>query len=458
MLGSKKDINMTQGTIWKQIVLFAIPLLIGNLFQQLYNTVDSVVVGQFVGKEALAAVGSVGPAINSLVGFFMGMGTGAGVVISRYFGAGDKENLSKAVHTTIMLTIVSALFCTVLGTLLVPHLLRLMSTPEDVFQESATYLRIYFYGIAGLMLYNIGSAILRAVGDSRRPLYFLCISALTNIVLDLLFVVAFRWGIAGVAWATLLSQAISAVLVLLLLMRADADYRVELKKLAIDRRILGSIVRIGLPSGIQSSIIAFSNVFVHGYINAFGSTAMAGWTSYAKVEAFVSLPMQSIALTSTTFVGQNLGAGNIERTKKGIRTSLLISLSVTLLLSFGAIIFSGPLLRLFSTDPDVLEAGRIVVYTICPFYFGSCFSQIYAGALRGAGRSTQPTVILLSFYVAFRQVYLFFASRYIGTLSAVSFGFPLAWMLAGFTVAFYFFHCNWENDAMNRKNSPAAKA
>lgn len=445
---------MTQGTIWKQIVLFAIPLLIGNLFQQLYNTVDSIVVGHFVGKEALAAVGSVGPAINTLVGFFMGLGTGAGVVISRYYGAQDHENLSRAVHTTVMLTIAAALFCTVAGTILVPHMLRLMSTPDDVFNESATYLRIYFYGIAGLMLYNIGSSILRAVGDSRRPLYFLCVSALTNIALDLLFVVAFGWGIAGVAWATLASQAISAVLVISVLMRTDGPYRVELKKLAIDRSILGRIVRIGLPSGIQSAIISFSNVFVHGYINAFGSTAMAGWTSYAKVEAFVSLPMQSIALTSTTFVGQNLGAKNIERTKKGVRTSLFMSLGVTLLLSFSAIVFSGPLLRLFSTDPDVIEAGRSIVYTICPFYFGSCFSQIYAGALRGAGRSTQPTLILLGFYVAFRQCYLFLVSRFVGTLSAVSFGFPLAWVLAGLTVAYYYFHCNWEKDAFNRAPAP----
>lgn len=454
MFHGRKDVNMTQGTIWKQIVLFAIPLLIGNLFQQLYNTVDSIVVGHFVGKEALAAVGSVGPVINSLVGFFMGLGTGAGVVISRYYGAADNEGLSKAVHTTIMLTVFSAIFCTVAGIMLVPQMLRLMSTPDDVFQESATYLRIYFYGIAGLMLYNIGSSILRAVGDSRRPLYFLCISAVTNIVLDLLFVMALGWGIAGVAWATLISQLISAVLVMTTLIRSDAAYRIELKKLGVDRGILGRIIRIGLPSGIQSAIISFSNVFVHGYINAFGSTAMAGWTSYAKVEAFISLPMQSIALTSTTFVGQNLGARNIERTKKGVRTSLFMSLGVTLLLSLGALVFSDPLLRMFSTDADVLEAGRSIVYTICPFYFGSCFSQIYAGALRGAGRSTQPTIILLSFYVAFRQVYLFVVSRFVGTLSAVSFGFPLAWVLAGLTVAYYYFHCNWEKDAFNRAPEP----
>ena len=455
MFRSRKDINMTQGVIWKQIVAFAIPLLIGNLFQQLYNTVDSVVVGHFVGKEALAAVGSVGPVINSLVGFFMGLGTGAGVVISRYFGAGDREGLSRAVHTTIMLTVIAALFCTVMGIALVPNMLRLMSTPDDVFNESATYLRIYFFGIAGLMLYNIGSSILRAVGDSRRPLYFLCISALMNIVLDLLFVVAFRWGIAGVAWATLVSQAISAVLVMALLMRTDAAYRVSLKKLAIDGGILKRIIQIGLPSGIQSSIISFSNVFVHGYINAFGSTAMAGWTSYAKVEAFISLPMQSIALTSTTFVGQNLGAGDLERTKKGIRTSLFMSLGATVLLSFSAVLFSTPLLRLFSTDADVLEAGREIVFATCPFYFGSCFTQIYAGALRGAGRSTPPTIITLFFYVAFRQTYLFIVSRTVGTLAAVSFGFPLAWILAGITTAVYFFRCNWEKDALTR--GPSAR-
>ena len=321
LFGKRRDMDMTQGAIWQQIVLFAVPLLIGNLFQQLYNTVDSVVVGNYVGKEALAAVGSVGPIINTLVGFFSGLATGAGVVISQNYGAHDHERLSVAVQTTVALSLISCVLCTVLGVICVPFLLHFMSTPQDVFQEASSYLRIYFMGITGLLMYNIGAGILRAVGDSRRPLYFLCFSALTNLVLDLLFVIGFHWGIEGVAWATVISQVVSAILVFALLIRSDTPYRVKPRQMQIDGRILSQIMRIGLPGGIQTAITSFSNVYVQGYINSFGSSVMAGWASYSKRDQFVMLPMQSISLASTTFVGQNLGAGEVKRAKKGIGAS-----------------------------------------------------------------------------------------------------------------------------------------
>lgn len=446
MAGGQREINMTQGTIWKQIVLFSIPLLIGNLFQMLYNTVDSVVVGHFVGKEALAAVGSTGSIINSLVGFFMGVGGGAGVVISRFYGAQDRKNLSKAVHTTIVLTLISGIICTVLGSLFVPQMLRLMSTPEDVIEQSTTYLRIYFYGVSALMLYNMGSSILRAVGDSRRPLYFLCISALTNIALDLLFVVVFHWGIAGVAWATLIAQAISALLVLLALMRTDAPYAVHIGELAVDRPIMGEIVRIGLPGGLQSCILSFSNIFVQGYINAFGSTVMAGQAAYSKLESFIALPKQSIQVASSVFVGQNLGAGDLARTKRGVRISLWICCSVTALLSVLAIIFSTPLIGMFATDESVLETGKYIVLVMAPFMVTTCFGNIYAGVLSATGRSAPPSIISVAFYVVFRQIYLFIITRLTDSLGAVMFGFPLAWMLASLTIAVYYFRCHWEKD------------
>lgn len=446
MLGRRKDTNMTQGTIWKQIVLFAIPLLIGNLFQLLYNTVDSIVVGQFVGTEALAAVGSTGPIINCLVGFFMGLGGGASVVISRFFGAQDRKNLSKAVHTTIVLTLLSGIVCTILGSLFVPQMLRLMSTPEDVIEQSTTYLRIYFYGVSALMFYNMGSSILRAVGDSSRPLYYLCVSALTNIVLDLLFVAVFHWGIAGVAWATLIAQVLSALLVLFTLVRTDASYAVRIRELAIDRAIMGEIVRIGMPGGLQSCILSFSNIFVQGYINAFGSTVMAGEAAYSKLESFITLPKQSIQVASSIFVGQNLGAGDLARTKRGIRVSMWMCCGVTALLSVLAICLSTPLIGMFATDESVLETGKYIVLVMAPFIVTTCFGNIYAGVLSATGRSAPPSIISVAFYVVFRQIYLFIITRLTDSLGAVMFGYPLAWMLASLTIAVYYFRCHWEKD------------
>lgn len=444
MLGRCKDTNMTQGSIWKQIVLFAIPLLIGNLFQQLYNTVDSIVVGQYVGKEALAAVGSVGPIINTLVGFFSGLATGAGVVISQYFGARDNEKLSRAVQTTVAIALVCCVICTVLGVVCVSFMLRFMSTPEDVFNEAAAYLRIYFAGVSALLLYNIGAGILRAVGDSRRPLYFLCVSAVVNIVLDLVFVVCFGWGIAGVAWATVISQAVSAVLVFVLLIRSDAPYRVLPRAMCVDGDIIAKILRIGLPSGIQQAVTSFSNVFVQGYVNAFGSSVMAGWSSYGKIDQFVLLPMQSISLSSTTFVGQNLGAGEIGRAKKGIRTSLTISIGTTLCLTLLLNIFARQLIGMFTADGSVLDAGELIVHMMSPFYVFCCINQIFAGALRGAGDSKTPTIIMLSSFVLFRQVYLYVGTKFFHTLAFVALGYPAGWIVCSTCMLIYFFRSHWE--------------
>ena len=316
LTGKKKTMDMTEGVIWKQLVAFALPLLIGNLFQQLYNTVDSIVVGNFVSTQALAAVGSVTPIINMLIGFFSGLATGAGVVISQYFGAHNGSMVHKSVHTTILMTIVLGVIFTFVGIGLAPVMLRFMSTPDDVMGSSSEYLRIYFGGVIGLMLYNIASGILRAVGDSKRPLYFLIVSSVVNVVLDLVFVIVFKMGVAGVAWATILAQFISAGLALYSLARSDGDYRFVIRDLRMDWMVLKKVVRIGLPAGLQMAITSFSNVFVQSYINAFGSSCMAGWTSYSKIDQFVLLPMQSLSLSATTFVGQNLGAGKLARAKK----------------------------------------------------------------------------------------------------------------------------------------------
>ena len=438
--------DMTQGTIWKQLIYFAFPLLIGNLFQQLYNTVDSVVVGNFVSTEALAAVGSVTPIINMLVGFFSGLATGAGVVISQFFGAKNGRMLHKAVHTTLLMTVGLGVIFTFIGIFMTPLMLNLMSTPADVFDGAALYLRIYFGGVLGLMLYNMVSGILRAVGDSKRPLYFLILSSLLNVVLDLAFVLIFHWGIAGVAIATIIAQFISAFLLLVVLARSDEDYKLVLRDLKMDTEILKRIVRIGLPAGLQMAVTSFSNVFVQSYINRFGSACMAGWTSYSKIDQFVLLPMQSLSLSATTFVGQNLGAGNLSRAKKGTRVSMAISVAITAVLTVLLIAFSSQLLMLFNQDENVLYYGNIFIRYLAPFYVICCINQIFAGSLRGAGDATGPMIIMLLSFVVFRQIYLFVGSQFFDSIIFVGLGYPAGWLVCSVFMAIHYFRGRWEKD------------
>lgn len=438
--------DMTQGTIWKQLIYFAFPLLIGNLFQQLYNTVDSVVVGNFVSTEALAAVGSVTPIINMLVGFFSGLATGAGVVISQFFGAKNGQMLHKAVHTTLLMTVGLGVIFTFIGIFMTPLMLNLMSTPADVFDGAALYLRIYFGGVLGLMLYNMVSGILRAVGDSKRPLYFLILSSLLNVVLDLAFVIVFHMGIAGVAIATIIAQFISAFLLLVVLARSDEDYKLVLRDLKMDTEILKRIVRIGLPAGLQMAVTSFSNVFVQSYINRFGSACMAGWTSYSKIDQFVLLPMQSLSLSATTFVGQNLGAGNLSRAKKGTRVSMAISVAITAVLTVLLIAFSSQLLMLFNQDENVLYYGNIFIRYLAPFYVICCINQIFAGSLRGAGDATGPMIIMLLSFVVFRQIYLFVGSQFFDSIIFVGLGYPAGWLVCSVFMAIHYFRGRWEKD------------
>lgn len=432
--------DMTNGVIWKHIVLFSIPLLIGNFFQQLYNTVDSVIVGNFVSNEALAAVGSTGPVINTLVGFFMGMSTGAGVVISHYFGAKNERKLHKAIHTTITLTFILGILFTIIGVFMVPFMVSFMKTPEDVVPEASTYLRIYFFGISGLMLYNMGSGILRAVGDSKRPLYFLCVSSVVNIVFDLLFVVGFNMGIEGVAYATIISQLISAIMVLWVLTTTTDIYRLVWSQLCLSKEILKKICIVGIPAGLQVAVTSFSNVFVQSYINNFGSACMAGWTSYSKVDQFVILPMQSLSLSATTFVGQNLGAHNIERSQKGMKVALKISLVVTILLSVFINIAAKPIILMFTDDLEVLEFGRTFLHFMSPFYVCCCFNQIHAGALRGSGDANGPMIIMLSSFVVFRQIYLAITTQLIDGIYPVAFAYPAGWILCSICMCIYYKH------------------
>ena len=425
----RMDSDMTEGSIWPHMIRFSVPMAVGLLFQQLYNTVDTLIVGQFVGKQAQAAVGSTGPIINTMVGFCAGLATGASVVISQRYGAHDREGLSKAVHTTVALTFLMSVIATAVGLAIIMPMLRFMQTPEDVIDESARYLSIYFAGISGILFYNLGSGILRAVGDSRRPLVFLIISALLNTGLDLLFVLGFGMKVDGVALATVLSQILSAILILVTLTMEKGDYGIRWRRIRLDRPSLRQILRLGLPSSIQSAITAFSNVFVQSYINYFGSACMAGYGVYGKIDAFALIPVQSIGMSSTTFVGQNWGAKKAARAREGVKTAIRMSLIATAALGLLVFILARPLMSLFSPEEDVIEYGIRFIHIVTPFYLAICFNQIYAGALRGVGDATMPTVIMLVSFVAFRQVYLA-VTRAVGAgFLAVALAYPVGWIL-----------------------------
>ena len=432
--------DMTEGSIVKQVILFALPLMLGNIFQMLYNTVDSIVVGNFVGKQALAAVGSTTMIVNMMVFFFNGFSTGAGVIIANLFGARNMEKLHKAIETTMAATfLLSALF-TVAGVAAVKPMLRFMATPEDVFGEATVYLQIYIGGISGLLVYNMGSGILRAVGDTMRPLFFLVLTSVVNIVLDLVFVVGLHSGIEGVAWATIISQFISAVLTLLLLTRSEDIYRLTWIDLKIDRGILGEIFAVGLPAGIQSIITAFSNVFVQSYINFFGSSCMAGWSCYNKLDQFVMLPMQSMAMAATTFVSQNIGAGREHRADKGTVITVSMSVGVTAVIVALLCLFAAPAVRMFSPDESVIEYGVLFIRANCFFLLFNCVNHVLAGALRGRGDSKGPMIIMLLAFVGIRQVYLYVVTHFVAnTPFLVGFGYPVGWTTCRVIELTYFF-------------------
>ena len=436
--GRRTDVDMTEGNITRHIIVFAIPLLLGNIFQQLYNMVDTWVVGNFVSNEAFSAVGSVGPICNMLIGFFLGLSSGAGVVISQFYGARRYQEVEDTVHTAILLTGLMALAFMVVGNIMTPAMLRLMNTPEEVFPESEAYLRIYFTGVSGLMFYNIGSGILRAVGDSTRPFYFLVVSALLNVGLDLLFVLVLDMGVSGVALATVLSQGISAILILITLMFSDSCIKLKLYRLRIHWSMLRKICTVGIPAALQMTITSFSNVFVQSYINYFGADCMSGWTTYSKVDQLIFLPMQSIALASTTFVGQNLGKNQPERARKGVRNALLIALASTAIMMIPVIIFAAPIVRFFNAKPEVVEFGTVFLHWITPFYILCVFNQVYSGALRGAGNSKVPMIIMLTSFVAFRQVYLFIMARVCNEILPIAMGYPAGWLLSAVLTAVYY--------------------
>lgn len=439
-----RSMDMTSGSIVRLLIAFSLPLLMGNIFQQLYNTVDSLVVGNFVGKEALAAVGSTTPVINTLITFFNGVSLGATVIISRYFGAHNDERLHAAIETTLALTFISGVVCTVVGIYGAPWLLRLMDTPEDVLPSASVYLKIYFAGVSGLLLYNMGSGILRAVGDTRRPLYFLIFSSIMNIILDLLFVIVFHMGISGVAYATIISQFVSSFLILYLLTKSRENYRFVWKDLRVDLSIVRQIFSVGLPAGLQQAITSFSNVYVQSYINGFGSGCMAGWSSYSKIDTFVMLPMMSMGQATTTFVSQNIGAKNLERAKKGANRALLMSITISVAIAAILWLLAPQFVSLFTQDQEVVSYGVLFLRQNIFFLAISSLTQVYSGTLRGVGNSTTPMILMLVSYVAFRQVYLYLVKQVCYIPSLIGFGYPAGWIVCALLTTLYYWFSGWD--------------
>ena len=438
-VGRRRDVDMTEGSIFRHLLLFAFPLLLGNIFQQLYNMVDTWVVGNYVSNEAFSAVGSVGPIINMLIGAFMGLSSGAGAVISQYYGAKQQDKVQDTVHTAGLMTLILGVVFAALGIGITPLMLNLMDTPADVLPDSTSYLTIYFAGILGLMVYNMGAGILRAVGDSRRPFYFLVVSALLNTGLDLLFVLKFNMGVEGVALATIIAQAVSAVLVLIVLFRTGSCVRLSVRKLAIHWDMLKKIFKVGIPAALQMAITAFSNVFVQSYINYFGSDYMSGWTAYHKIDQLMFLPMQSLALASTTFVGQNLGSGQAARARKGVNTALLMSMACTAVLLIPVELFAPYLVAFFNDKAEVVSHGTLLLRWMSPFYILCCINQICAGALRGAGNSRAPMFIMVGSFVVFRQCYLYIMANFINNeFLYIAMSYPAGWLVCSALVYTYY--------------------
>ena len=437
---------MTQGPIWKRITYFALPIFLGNLFQQMYNTADSLIVGNFLGKNALAAVSSTGSLIFMLIGFLSGIAIGAGVVISRYFGGNKLEEMSKAVHTTVAFGLVAGVVMTAVGVGLSPQILRWMDTPENVMYNSQLYLSIYLMGSLGSVMYNVCVGIMQAVGDSRHPLYYLIVSSVVNVVLDLFFIAVLGMGVDGAAWATIIAQYVSAIMCLWRLLRVKDNYRVELRKIRFHWDMLKRVVRFGLPSGVQNSIIAIANVVVQSNINHFGDAAMAGVGAYSKIEGFGFLPITSFTMARTTVVGQNLGAGQIERTKRGARFGTITSVILAELIGVAVFIFAPQLIAAFDTSPDVIAYGVDKARTSVLFYCLLAFSHAMASILRGAGKAVVPMFVMMICWCIIRVSFLAIAVPLTGSIQMVYWVYPLTWFLSSVTFLWYYRRMDWNRN------------
>lgn len=432
----KKD--MTNGSIPKNIILFALPLFIGNLFQQLYNTADSLIVGNYLGSDALAAVSSSGSIIFLMTGLFQGIGIGASVVIARYFGAKQYDDMRKAIHTSVLLGIISGIILMIVGFILAPILLVWMDTPTNVLALSTIYFQIYFLGSLAQVLYNFCVGILQAMGDSKRPLYYLIISSITNIILDIVFIAIFHMGVASAAVATIISQYLSAGLCLYRLLRVQDVYQIKIKELKIHPVHMKQIISIGLPSGFQNSIISIANVVVQSNINVFGELAMAGCGAYSKIEGFVFLPIMAFSMAVTTFVSQNLGAKKYDRCKKGAKFAIICAMVFAQIVGIVMYFVIPDLTAAFDSNPSVVEFGVARARTSCMFYFLLAYSHSVSGVLRGAGKSSVPMIVMLICWCVVRVSFLEIGALFYKTIYFVYICYPLTWTLS--TIAFLIYY------------------
>lgn len=435
----QKTNQITEGVIWKQLLLFFFPILLGTFFQQLYNTIDTVIVGQFVGKEALASVGgSSSQIVNLVVGFFTGLSSGASVVIAQFYGAKDERSTREGLHTAYALAITGGLILTVLGLLLVPAFLRLMNTPEEIMHDSIVYLRIYFLGILFVLIYNMGSSILRATGDSKHPLYYLMACCLLNIVLDVLFVVGFRLGVLGVAVATLVSQAFSALLVTRKLICSSGILKLSVSEIRFHSSVLKSQLKLGLPTGFESILFAITNIAIQSAVNTFGTDTAAAWSAYGKLDAIFWMVSTAFGISITTFVGQNYGAGKHDRIRKSTRVCLLMDLAVSAVLVIFLVTARSLLFRLFTTDAQVVQIGADMLVLITPWYIVYVFIEILAGALRGVGDVIVPVIITLIGICILRIVWLAGVLQFNPTIPAIIFSYPVTWILTAVAFVGYY--------------------
>ncbi len=435
--------SILTGPIYRQILIFFFPILLGSFFQQLYSTADALIVGQFVSKQALGAIGSTSYIINILIGFFMGLSTGATIIISQFYGADEGKNLSASVHTSMALSIVSGAIIMVIGIVFAPMMLDAMGTPADIREPAILYLRVYFMGAIPILIYNMGAGILRAVGDSKSPLYVLIICTVIHIALDVLFVYSLKMGIFGAGLATLISQFISAALVVIMLMRTELVYKLDLKKIGFQKQSLVKMLKIGLPTGLQSTLFTFSNVIVQTSVNSFGTDVVASWAAFARIDSFFWMIIGAFGLSVTTFVGQNFGAKNFDRIKKSVGITALFTSLSAVLLSIVFYIWCEPLLSLFSSDKAVIENGVYMFRHYCQFYLFAVGIEVFASAIRGTGDTLIPTVIMAVSICAVRILWITFAVPMHRTIDTILLVYPMTWFLTSSTLIIYYLHGGW---------------
>ena len=440
----KYEKDMTKGKISSLMIAFALPIMLSQLFQQLYNTADSFIVGNYLGTFALAAVSSSGTLIFLMISFFVGLTMGAGIVISRYFGANDKDKVSRAIHTNIVVGLLCGVILTVVGVLFTPTLLKWMNTDEEYLPLAIEYFRVYFLGGVPMVMYNVARGTMNAIGDSKRPLYYLIISSIVNIILDILFVGVFRWGVWSAAFATVISQLFSAVVCFIHLFKKDQVFTVSVKKLKIDKEMFKQIIRFGVPSAVQNSVIALANVIVQTQINTFKAVATAAYGSYSKIEGFAFLPINSFTMAISTFVGQNMGAGERERAKKGARFGILACVITAEVIGVLIFIIAPYLIKLFDSNPEVIFYGTKQARTASLFYGLLAFSHAVGATCRGAGKAFVPMLVMLIIWCVIRIIYILIVMKLFGDISYIYWAYPITWGMSTIVFALYYKFSHWE--------------